>query len=345
MAMIRKLPVIGVPIGDPAGIGPEIAIKAALMEEVQSVAHVVLIGQKDVFWQAREQFSFDYSGLDLHFVEGPGMNGFEFGKIQANCGRAAYDCIRESAKLALDSRIDAIATTPINKESLRAAKIDAIGHTELFSEFTGTKNLMTLFQTNQLRVFFLTRHLSLLDACKAIRYQTVLDGIVDTAESMFLLGMRESRKTDRTADSLPFAVAGLNPHNGEHGLFGTEEEEFIRPAVTKAQEMGIPVVGPIPADSVFYQARTGKYSAVLSLYHDQGHIATKTYDFDRTISLTLGMPFLRTSVDHGTAFDLAGKGTAQHVSMEHAIRIAADYATIYKNNYPAFIRGRSTGKV
>lgn len=340
--MNKNLPVIGVPLGDPAGIGPEIAIKAAMMDIVRSVAHVVLIGSKDVFWQARDHFAFDYSSLDLHFVEGPAMMEYEYGKIQGDCGRAAYLAIKESALLASSGKIDAIATTPINKESLRAAQIDTIGHTELLGEFTGTKNLMTLFQTNQLRVFFLTRHLSLLDACKAIRYQTVLNGIIDTDESMALLGMKDADTSKSTQGSRSFAVAGLNPHNGEHGLFGSEEEEYIRPAVNKAQEMGIQVVGPIPADSVFYQARTGKYSAVLSLYHDQGHIATKTYDFDRTISLTLGMPFLRTSVDHGTAFDIAGKGIAQHVSMEQAICIAAEYAVNYKNNYPAFIRNRST---
>ncbi len=342
--MTQKLPIIGVPIGDPSGIGPEIAIQAALMKEVRSIAHVRLIGPEEAFLQAKKQFSFDYENLDIHYVDGVKLGGFEYGKVQGNCGQAAYESIREAAELAKTNQIDAIATTPINKESLRAACINTIGHTELLGEFTNTKNLMTLFQTNRLRVFFLTRHLSLVDACKAITYDNVLNGIIDTYKSMLLLGIRGDSKS---SDSLPasdspahepFAVAGLNPHNGEHGLFGNEEQESIRPAIIKAQEMGIPVVGPIPADSVFYQARTGKYSAVLSLYHDQGHIATKTYDFERTISLTLGMPFLRTSVDHGTAFDIAGKGIAQFVSMEQAIRIAAEYANIYKKNYPAFIQ-------
>ena len=336
MQMIEKLPIIGVPIGDPSGIGPEIAVKAAMMEEVRTIAHVKLIGPKEAFEQARSQFSFSYDNLDIHYIKGTGLGAFEYGKIQGNCGQAAYDSIFEAAELAKAGRIDAMATTPINKESLRAADINTIGHTELLGEFTKTSNLMTLFQTNRLRVFFLTRHLSLLEACRSITYEKVLTGIMDTYRSMLLLGMRESQIPGIAADSEPFAVAGLNPHNGEHGLFGNEEEEFIRPAIIKAQEMGIPVVGPIPADSVFYQARIGKYSAVLSLYHDQGHIATKTYDFERTISLTLGMPFLRTSVDHGTAFDIAGKGIAQYVSMEQAIRIAAEYARIYKKNYPAF---------
>ena len=326
--MNQKLPVIGVPLGDPAGIGPEIAIKAAMLETVQEIADVKLIGHRELFTHVQKQFSLSLDGLDIHYVENSKLGDFEYGKIQANCGKAAYDYIFEATNLAKTNIIDAIATTPINKESLRAANINTIGHTELLGEFTGCHDLMTLFQTNKLQVFFLTRHLSLLDACKAITYDRVLNGIIDTYKSMKLLG---------TTSPIPFAVAGLNPHNGEHGLFGSEEEDFIRPAVIKAQEMGIPVVGPIPADSVFYQARTGKYSAVLSLYHDQGHIATKTYDFEKTISLTLGMPFLRTSVDHGTAFDIAGKGVAQNVSMEQAIITAAKYARDYKINYPNFI--------
>ena len=335
--MTKELPVIGVPLGDPSGIGPEIAIKAALSQTVQSKAHVLLIGPQDVFLQAQKHFSFSLDSLDVHYVGGSEAGAFHYGEIQENCGRAAYDSIRESASLALSGRIDAVATTPINKESLRAARIDTIGHTELFAEFTGTPDLMTLFQTNSLRVFFLTRHLSLVNACKAVTYERVLQGIRDTYRSMLLLGIREESRPEDSSAGLPFAVAGLNPHNGEHGLFGDEEGTVIAPAVKKAVEEGIPVTGPIPADSVFYQARTGRYSAVLSLYHDQGHIATKTYDFERTISLTLGMPFLRTSVDHGTAFDIAGKNIAQSVSMEQAIIIAAEYAKTYKKNYPAFI--------
>ncbi len=328
--MNNTLPIIGVPLGDPAGIGPEIAIKAASLESIKNIARVRLIGSEDVFEAVSKNLSLSLKDLDIHYVENSVNGSFEYGKIQANCGRAAYDAIKEAAKLAINGEIDAIATTPINKESLRAATINTIGHTELLSEFTKTPNLMTLFQTNSLRVFFLTRHLSLIDACKAITYDKVLSGIIETYKSMILLGIDNS--------SVPFAVAGLNPHNGEHGLFGLEEEDFIRPAIIRSAQMGIPVVGPLPADSVFYQARIGKYSAVLSLYHDQGHIATKTYDFDRTISLTIGMPFLRTSVDHGTAFDIAGQGIAQFVSMEQAIKIAADYAFIYKEKYPEFLK-------
>lgn len=345
--MLKK-PMIGVPLGDPAGIGPEIAIKAALSDEVRTVADIKLIGSEAVFNHAKKHFNLNIDNLDLFIVPESSMDEFEFGKIQGICGKAAYDFIKQAAKLAMVGRIDAIATTPINKESLRAAGIQTIGHTELLGEFTDTRNPVTVFQTNELRVFFLTRHLSLMNACKAITYDSVLSGIIDTYHSMGLL--EKQNKDCSKNETYPcsnsqsmkhrcFAVAGLNPHNGEHGLFGSEEEDFIRPAVQKAREMGIPVEGPIPADSVFHQARTGRYSAVLSLYHDQGHIATKTYDFERTISLTLGMPFLRTSVDHGTAFDIAGKGIARFVSMEQAIIMAARYALDYKKNYPEYLNG------
>ncbi|MHB1483053.1 MAG: 4-hydroxythreonine-4-phosphate dehydrogenase PdxA [Saccharofermentanales bacterium] len=334
------LPVIGVPVGDPAGIGPEIAIKAALSDEMKSSAHIILIGAEDVFRHVKSHFDFAYDDLDIHLIKnlcgslgphGP-FGPCEFGKIQANCGRIAYDSIREAVRMALNNDIDAIATTPVNKEAFRMAKIDSIGHTELLGELTGTDDPVTMFDTNGMRIFFLTRHLSLMKACESISYDKVLSGIIRTYESLLLLGENKSGK------QLPFAVAGLNPHNGEHGLFGSEEEDFIRPAVDKARELGIPVEGPVPADSVFYQARTGKFSAVLSLYHDQGHIAAKTYDFEKTISMTLGLPFLRTSVDHGTAFDIAGRGIAQYVSMIQAISIAARYAGIYKDNYTKIIK-------
>lgn len=324
--MARSLPVIGVPVGDPAGIGPEIAIKAAQSDEVQSFAHVILIGADDVLLDVKNHFNFNYDNLDIHSCKSEG-GSYEFGKIQANCGRVAYDSICEAVKMGLNGNLDAVATTPVNKEAFRMAKIESIGHTELLGELTGIDDPVTMFDTNGMRIFFLTRHLSLIKACESISYDKVLSGIIRTYESLLLLDENKSGKT------LPFAVAGLNPHNSEHGLFGSEEEYFISPAIIKAQELGIPVVGPVPADSVFYQTRTGKYSAVLSLYHDQGHIAAKTYDFEKTISMTLGLPFLRTSVDHGTAFDIAGRGVAQYVSMIQAIITAARYAGIYKNNY------------
>ena len=223
-------------------------------------------------------------------------------------------------ELALAGEVDALASTPINKESLKAANIDYIGHTEILADLTGTPDPLTMFQVRDLRVFFLTRHMSLVQACKLVRRERLEDYIGRCLKELVRLGVAKPR----------LAVAGLNPHCGEHGLFGFEEVEQIEPAIAAARLAGLDAVGPVPADSVFHFALQGKYDAVLSLYHDQGHIATKTLDFERTISLTLGLPFLRTSVDHGTAFDIAGQGRAGSVSMVEAIRLAALYAPNFK---------------
>lgn len=242
-----------------------------------------------------------------------------FGEVQAAAGRAAYQFIVTVFNLANSGQVAAIATTPINKEAIKAAGIDCIGHTEMLAVLTNTADPLTMFQVHNLRVFFLTRHVSLRKACDLVTRERLLDYITRCLRALKMLGI----------ESGSLAVAGLNPHNGEHGLFGDEEVQEVEPAIRAAREIGLKVTGPVPGDSVFHQALTGKYDAVLSLYHDQGHIATKTLDFERTISLTIGMPFLRTSVDHGTAFDIAGKGIAGSVSMEEAIRLAAEYSKVY----------------
>jgi 4-hydroxythreonine-4-phosphate dehydrogenase len=185
---------------------------------------------------------------------------------------------------------------------------------------TGTADPLTLFEVQNMRVFFLTRHMQLKKACEAITYERVLSYIERCTKALESLGAAEGT----------MAVAGLNPHGGEHGLFGDEEVVLIEPAIQEAKRRGYRVEGPIGADSVFHLALQGRYNSVLSLYHDQGHIATKTLDFERTIALTLELPFLRASVDHGTAFDIAGKGIAGEISMIEAIKIAAKYALSYK---------------
>ena len=214
---------------------------------------------------------------------------------------------------------DVLVTAPINKEALRAAEINFIGHTEIFAELTGTNDPLTMFETNGMRVFFLTRHVSLRDMLDMITKDRVIDYVERCTEALRRLGVTEGT----------MAVAGLNPHSGEHGLFGWEEVNEIAPAVEELQARGFDVKGPVPADSVFHQAALGRYNSVLSLYHDQGHIATKTLDFDRTIAITNSMPILRTSVDHGTAFDIAGKGIAGAVSMIESVRLAARYAPYF----------------
>lgn len=324
-------PLIAVTLGDPAGIGPEIAVRAMADKELLTEANCILIGDAKIAQQAMK-----ITGIDLRIkcIEDPAegdyregilniidmdnidMSEFAYGRVSAMCGKAAFDYIEKSIQLAMEVRVDAVATGPINKEALRAADIDFVGHTEIFAALTDTKDPLTMFETDGMRIFFLTRHVSLRDMLDMITKERIIDYVERCTEALGRLGV-----TDGT-----MAVAGLNPHSGEHGLFGWEEVNEIAPAVEELKDRGYNVAGPVSADSVFHQAALGKYNSVLSLYHDQGHIAAKTLDFDRTIAITNGMPILRTSVDHGTAFDIAGKGIASAVSIIEAIRLAAEYA-------------------
>ncbi len=328
-------PLIVIPIGDPAGIGPEIVAKALAEPRVIEAADCIAVGDKKIMEQAiritgvdlriktvkgPEEGEFEKGILNFIDLDNVDMDQFAFGEVSGMCGRAAYEYIEESIRLANEGRADAVATTPINKEALREAGIPFIGHTEIFSALTETEDPLTMFETNGLRVFFLTRHVSLRDMLDMVTRVRIKDYVKRCLEALKRLGVEEGT----------MAVAGLNPHCGEHGLFGDEEVREIIPAVLELQEEGYPVAGPIGADSVFHQAAQGRFNSVLSLYHDQGHIATKTLDFDRTIAITNGMPILRTSVDHGTAFDIAGTGKAGAVSMIEAILLAAKYSPRFK---------------
>lgn len=328
-------PIIAIPMGDAAGIGPEITVRALADKMIQEIARCVVVGDKDVLEDAIR-----FSGVDLRIkcIEEPAngdytpgvlnlidldnidMNALKIGEIQAMTGQAAYEYIKKATELCLERKADVLTTTAINKESLKLAEVPYIGHTEIVGALTGTKNPLTMFQVRNLRVFFLTRHVSLRKACDLVTKDSLLTFIRDCVKALEVLGVKNPK----------IAVAGLNPHSGEHGLFGTEEVDHVIPAVETAKARGIDIEGPIGADSVFYQALNGRYDAVLSLYHDQGHIATKMVDFERTISITNGMPILRTSVDHGTALNIAGKGIASPVSMIEAIRLAVEYAPNFK---------------
>ena len=331
-------PKIAIPIGDVAGIGPEVVVKALSNKSILKTVDCVVIGDKDIIEIAIATTKSDlkvnliekvsdgnYSEnvLNLINLNCININTFEIGKIQAQCGLAAYKYIEKSITLALDKEVDAVATAPINKEALKLSGIDFIGHTEIFGDMTNTKDPLTMFEVRGLRVFFLSRHVSLESACKLVSKDRIKEYIKRCTKALAHLGVTEG----------VMAVAGLNPHSGEHGLFGNEEMQQIAPAVAEMQEMGYKVEGPLSADSVFHLALKGKYNSVLSLYHDQGHIATKTLDFDRTISITCGMPILRTSVDHGTAMDIAGKNEASCISMEEAIIVAAKYSGDFTNNH------------
>ena len=326
---------IAIPMGDPAGVGPEIVVKTAVSKEILDLCDLVVIGDKNVLEKAIEicqvnlkihtiknieEGKYEKGILNVIDLENVDMNTLEYGQVQGMCGKAAFEYIKKCVELAMEHKVDAIATTPINKESLKAGNINYIGHTEILGDLSNSRDPLTMFEVDNMRVFFLTRHMSLRRACDAITKERVLEYIERCTKALKQLGV-----------SGKMAVAGLNPHSGEHGLFGDEEVKEITPAIEEAQKLGYDVVGPVGADSVFHQALQGRYAAVLSLYHDQGHIATKTYDFERTIAITLERPFLRTSVDHGTAFDIAGKGIVSAVSMIEAVKLAAKYAPNFKN--------------
>lgn len=320
---------IAVTMGDPLGIGPEIVVSAVADPEVNRVCRPLAVGNRSIFDLAAARLGIDsfekrfgVNIVDVTLPAGaPDIADLDnyFGTVQAFAGRLAYDCIARAHQLCAEGRAQATATAPINKEALRAAQVPFIGHTEIFAALTGTDDPLTMFETDGLRVFFLTRHVALRRACELVTAERLLDYIDRSIAALRRMGV--------TVDAdAPLAVAGLNPHSGEHGLFGDEEVKEIAPAVAAAQYAGYPVVGPVSADSVFHLAHKGRFAAVLSLYHDQGHIATKTLDFERTISLTHGLPYLRTSVDHGTAFDIAWQNKASAVSMIEAILLAAKYA-------------------
>jgi 4-hydroxythreonine-4-phosphate dehydrogenase len=328
---LMNRPVIGIPLGDPAGVGPEIVVKALKDRNIYERSRPVVIGDKNVVTQALAFCSlksnvnvvnspadgvFENGTIDLVDLNNVDINQLKIGEVQAAGGRAAFEFIKRSVELAMSGSVDAIATTPINKKSLKAASVPFIGHTEILAGLTGTKDPLTMFEVRNMRVFFLSRHVSLRKACDMVTKERILDYIERCTAALERLGIMEGT----------MAVAGLNPHSGEHGLFGDEEVNEVEPAVKEAQARGFSVVGPVSADSVFHLALQGRYNSVLSLYHDQGHIATKTLDFERTIAITNGLPFLRTSVDHGTAFDIAGTGKASEVSMTEAILLAAKYS-------------------
>ncbi len=327
-------PIIAVPMGDAAGIGPEITVKAVADNESQARARLIVVGDRKVLQQA---IAFSKVDLQINCLKDPceglfksgilnlidldniDLNRLKIGEVQAMTGKAAYESIVIATRLCLAKKAAVLTTTAINKESLKAAEVPYIGHTEIVGALTKTKNPLTMFQVDNLRVFFLSRHVSLREACDLVTKEHVNTLIDQSVAALKTLGIENPH----------LAVAGLNPHSGEHGLFGQEELNGVIPAVEEAQARGINIDGPIGADSVFYLALKGAYDAVLSLYHDQGHIATKMVNFEKTISLTLGMPILRTSVDHGTALDIAGKGIASAVSLIEAIRLGAKYAPFF----------------
>lgn len=334
-------PYVAITMGDPVGIGPEIIIKSLLHEEIYKYANPIVVGDlipfKKVIEKCKKPIKInvlkgeeeiknaDYRRdlLNLIQIDGPDLSDIRFGIMLPEAAEAAYKSIEKSVELALKGPVHAIATAPINKAEMRLKYPDFIGHTELLENLTGSKYTLTAFKLGNLMVFFLTRHIALREVFKFIKKERILITLKHMKAYLEALGLNNPR----------IAVAALNPHAGEEGIFGSEEIEEIGPAVEEARRSGINVEGPIPADVIFWLGRQGKYDAILSLYHDQGHIATKTVDFYRTISITLGLPFIRTSPDHGTAYPIAGKCKASEESMAESIKIAGQYAVKWKKSW------------
>ncbi len=315
-------------IGDPAGIGPEIVLKSFLHPQISHIKTTLVIGSAAVLKKTNQMLNLPLEILKVSEIpnepipntllvwdlDNVDMPNWKPGAISAAYGHAAMEYIETAVLLAKTHGHAALITAPIHKPALRQAGITDPGHTEILQRLCDAPEVMTMFVVEKMRVFFYTRHLSLAKAIAALSSRGLAKMLERMDQYLRALGFEQPR----------LALAALNPHASDNGLFGTEEEKILKPAVALAQECGLQVQGPIPADCLFHQALQGKYDAVLSLYHDQGHIACKTYDFERTISVTLGLPFLRTSVDHGTAMDIAGQGIANAVSMEQAILQAAE---------------------
>jgi 4-hydroxythreonine-4-phosphate dehydrogenase len=332
MKPASEKPVVLVTLGDPAGVGPEVVAKALAHPEVHQVCRPIAVGDAAVLERAAGWVNVRLSlprvtrpdalpadGAAILDIRSGGEEA-PVGKVSAAGGKAAFAALETAVRLCLEGKADALATAPINKESLKGAGVPYLDHTEALQKLTGAGSVFTLFVTGELRVFFLTRHIPFREIPSYIRRDGIVTFARQCIEQLRRLGFDRPR----------VAVAALNPHAGEGGMFGQEEITEIRPAVEDLRAEGYQVDGPIPADSVFHLAKEGNYDAVISLYHDQGHIATKTLDFHRTVSFTLGLPFLRTSVDHGTAFDLAGSGRADETSMVEAIRMAARFGPAWK---------------
>jgi 4-hydroxythreonine-4-phosphate dehydrogenase len=284
-------PRVALTVGDPAGIGPEIACAAARDSRVLAVCEPVVYAA-------------------------PGDRSFAPGVLSGEAGRAAYDTIARAVDDALNGRVDAIATAPLNKQALRLAGLPWAGHTDLLAHLTGAPFVAMMFESPSLRVVLATVHIALADVPGALTRPLLEATIALTARELPRFGVATPR----------IAVAGLNPHAGEHGLFGGEDDAVVAPAVAACRGRGVDVVGPIPGDTVFPRAHRGEFDVVVACYHDQGLIPVKLLAFGDAVNVTLGLPIIRTSVDHGTAFDIAGKGIARADSMIAAALLAARLA-------------------
>ena len=324
------MPRIGITMGDPAGIGPEVVLKAVAEEEVRSVCIPVIIGDAQLLAHTARTLDLQ-SGYDIVRADEPfpehsepviyhlgNITGFiEPGIESGAAGKAAGGYIEAAVELCAAGSIDAIATAPINKRALFLGGYSFPGHTEFFAHLTGAEEYAMAFVAGNLRIVLLSTHVPLSEAIRLVERDRVIDVINLTNRELQRWGIERPR----------IAVAALNPHGAEGGLFGVEEASEIMPAIDAARRDDINVQGPFSADTVFLRASRGEFDAVVACYHDQAMIPVKCLSFGEAVNVTLGLPFIRTSVDHGTAFDIAGKGLAEHSSMVAAIKLAAELST------------------
>ena len=333
-------PIIGISMGDPAGIGPEICIKALSEASVYERCQPIVVGDAEVLKQAVtflhselrinavksvKEAQFQSGTIDVLDLKNVNMSELKLGEVSAMAGNAAFEAVHKVIDLALADEIDATVTAPINKESIHKDGHKFSGHTEIYAHFTNTAKFAMLLADENLRVIHVTTHVSLRRACDLCKKDRILEVISLLNDACVQFGIAKPR----------IAVAGLNPHAGENGLFGDEEINEIIPAIIEANALGFTVEGPVPPDTMFVKAIQGKYDGCVAMYHDQGHIPFKLEGFQwdnekqtmksvKGVNITLGLPIIRTSVDHGTAFEIAGRG----VSSPDAMLIAIDYAII-----------------
>lgn len=331
-------PVIAITMGDPASIGPEIAVKALLEEKIYAICNPVVVGDAGVFRhitahlklpviinaiQSVKEAKFTLGIVDVIDLDNMPADQLVFGEISAVAGQASFEAVKKAIELAMDNEVDATVTGPINKKSINEAGHHFAGHTEIYAHYTGTKKYAMLLVEDSMKVIHVSTHVSLRQACDLVKKDRIVQVIELLHNGMIQLG----------ETNLKIGVAGLNPHAGDSGLFGTEEAEEIVPAVEAAIKAGYDVEGPVPPDTLFAKAATGYYGGVVAMYHDQGHIPFKLSGFKwnaekkqmdsvKGVNITMGLPIIRTSVDHGTAFEIAGKGIASHDAMVLAIESA-----------------------
>lgn len=324
--MTPLTPLIAVTLGDPAGVGPEIIAKTFADPKFHEKNRAVVVGDEAILKKAINLLDLT---LNLNVMSrpdegryGPGVldlipasdlpEDLPFGKLDERAGAAAFGYVKLATELALEGEVQAVCTAPLNKEAMHLGGYKYPGHTEILAELTNTKDYAMMLVAEDLRVIHVSTHVSLKEAIERAQPERELAVIRLARDALLKLGVSEPR----------IAVAGINPHAGENGLFGNEDAKRIRPAVERAKEEGIEASGPWAADTIFSRAKKGEFDMVVVQYHDQGHVPIKLLGFESGVNVTVGLPFFRTSVDHGTAFDIAGTGKADHTSLQAALDLA-----------------------